>query len=132
MKGRVAVDFDGVIHHYTTWDGNPPKGKPVFGVRDGLRKLIAAGYELVVFTARDPNAVLDWLTFYELKQYFVQITNRKTPDIIAFFDDRGFNVVRNAARGLLAAVDSFLDARLDEQGTPLPLAVVTSQRRLEA
>jgi phosphoglycolate phosphatase-like HAD superfamily hydrolase len=58
----IAVDFDGVIHQ---WDKSGPEvaeGLPVDGAFEALGKLLNAGYEVVVFTAReDLGPVRTWL-----------------------------------------------------------------------
>lgn len=132
MKGRIAVDFDGVIHQYTTWQGNPPTGKPVVGVRHALKRLTAAGYELVCFTAREANYVMEWLEAYDLKVFFCRITNTKTPDIIAFFDDRAFHVESNRHNGLQAAIEAFMEAKMDDGDPTLIPTLVPAQQRLVA
>ena len=54
---RIALDFDGVIH----WDppgpfGPPPNGPEVPGALDWIRKTLAAGHEVVVFSCRASEA----------------------------------------------------------------------------
>lgn len=49
----IAVDFDGVIHAYTSgWTGHVPADEPVPGAREGIAKIRARGLRVVVFTCR--------------------------------------------------------------------------------
>lgn len=133
-RGTVAVDFDCVLHTYTVWDGDRPTGKPVPGARRGLQRLKAAGFDMVVFTARtDALAVMEWLAFYGLKDFFLRITNKKTPDMVAFFDDRGWHVEANDHTGLNRAVSLFLEHEA-ETGKIVNVVpeVAHTQRRLVA
>lgn len=110
MKGKIAIDFDGVLHQYDKFE-DPPRGKPIRGVREALKRLTSLGYQLVVFTARPLPGTVEWLDFHELRVFFAQVTNRKTPDLIAFFDDRGWHVESNQPNALTNAVDLFLESQ---------------------
>lgn len=119
----VAIDFDGVIHHYTEWDGEKPRGRPVLGIRKGLTRLKAAGYQMECFTARSKMLpVQEWLKFYGLAGFFERITNTKSPGALAFFDDRAWRVERNAIDGLDDQVKNFLDE--ESVRDPMPRKVV--------
>src|ERR1017187_2914737 len=89
-KNRIAVDFDGVLHHNDThsYSGGkllPPVGPPVKGALEGIRALQKAGAEIVIHTARPPSQVGPWLKqngFPALK-----VTNKK-PVAKVYIDDR--------------------------------------------
>lgn len=53
-KPRVCIDFDGVIHSYTSgWQGeeNCPD-PPVQGAREAILEYLKAGWEVVIFSTR--------------------------------------------------------------------------------
>ncbi len=85
----LLIDFDGVLHDapYGYQDGEI-YGKPTDRAPEMLKKLFDAGFDCVVFTAReeaDYPKIYDWLSengFPELP-----ITNRKIP-ALAYIDDR--------------------------------------------
>lgn len=104
----AAVDFDGVIHTYFGWDGNPPTGRPIDGVVAGLQRLKDAGFSLVCFTARDAPFVQQWLDRHALGHYFSEVTNTKPKEAIVLFDDRAVRVPANVPYGLDRAASMFL------------------------
>jgi hypothetical protein len=86
-KPTIAVDFDGVLHQYASWNEGKVEGGLVSGAADGLRTL-AETYRVVIFTARTALApVRDFLTSNGLGQFAVDVTNRKPP-ATAYIDDR--------------------------------------------
>lgn len=48
----IYVDFDGVLAHYDGWHGPEHLGEPIPGMIIKVRKLLASGKEVKVFTAR--------------------------------------------------------------------------------
>lgn len=106
----VAVDFDGVLHEYTGWQGVTPAGRPVEGAEEGLRALRAAGFAVVVHSARDEGPIWTWLQDHGLSKYVLRVTNRKPKDASAFFDDRGYHVPSNQAGGLSLAIRAFMES----------------------
>jgi len=91
-KRRIAVDLDGVLHDYTTWDGLAPTGDPVPGAQRFITNLLEDGYEVFVFSARagekgGPAAIRQWLSENEFPQ--MDVTDKKIPADV-YVDDRGF------------------------------------------
>lgn len=96
-KGPIAlVDFDGVIHSYTSgWDESKEgetwiPDAPVDGAKEGLEELKRLGYQVVIFTSRAKSikgikAVRNWMTANNL--YCDQIVLEKIPAVI-MIDDR--------------------------------------------
>jgi hypothetical protein len=90
----VAVDFDGVIHSYTTpwvnaWTIPDP---PVEGAIDWLNE-ISKKFEVVIFTTRGKeqigrNAVLRWLKDRGFTG-IAEVTAVKPPALV-YIDDRGY------------------------------------------
>ena len=92
---RICVDFDGVIHSYTSgWKGaDVIPDPPVPGAIMFLNRLIAMGYEVVIHTTRasDDNpggaeAIRAWFIRNDFL-YSVVITDRKMPAEV-YIDDR--------------------------------------------
>lgn len=81
----VALDFDGVLHSYTGWDGDIPTGEPILGALPACQEL-AKGFNLVVFTTRKPEFVSEWLMKHGFNM-FEGITNTK-PEWMVLVDDR--------------------------------------------
>lgn len=95
----IAIDFDGVIHSYSSgWQGPSNIPDPPFaGAMDWLNNLTKAGIKWCVFSARNlfsegPPAILSWLeengcdiAHLNLKDHFPA----KKPHADMFLDDRG-------------------------------------------
>ncbi len=91
-KQTIAVDFDGVIHRYSQgFHDGTCYDEPMEGAMEGLKKLQAKGYEIVVFTARPIVPVMAWL-----EKHFdgepMKVTNTK-PVAIAYVDDRAIRFI---------------------------------------
>ena len=90
-KRTIAIDFDGVIHRYSKGF----KGKdnaydpPNENITEALDYFKSRGYRLVVFSTRPKEVIADWLTNYDLADYFEDITDIKIPAKI-YIDDRGY------------------------------------------
>lgn len=102
MAKTVAVDFDGVIHAYTKgWGDGTIYDGPMPGALAALHELMQR-YAVVVFTAREPEAVKPWLEQFGFDvaldghpdvQFWnrigqILVTNRKLPALV-YIDDRG-------------------------------------------
>lgn len=91
----IAIDFDGVLHNYSKgWQDGKIYDSPKPGAVEAWFKLVDAGYDLVVFTARDDlDAVRVWMhKHFDFERrighmYEPTITNKK-PQAIAYIDDR--------------------------------------------
>ena len=94
MAKTVVFDFDGVIHSYTSgWqgEGNIPD-PPVQGIREALKEIHDAGYEVVVVSERCATiggygAIEAWLYDNGLREYIDKVYREKPP-AIAYIDDR--------------------------------------------
>lgn len=94
MAKTVVFDFDGVIHSYKSgWKGETViPDEPVPGIKDSLRDIHKAGYEIVVVSSRcrtneGMDAIHDWLLKYDLIKYVDLICKEKPPAIV-YIDDR--------------------------------------------
>lgn len=92
MKGKtIAIDFDGVIHSYTSgWTGKVAKDPPMEGVKEALQKLKDKKYRLVILSTRPKENIQKYLEEHELDKYFSGIYNSKIPAEI-YLDDRGLH-----------------------------------------
>lgn len=86
----IALDFDGVVHAYTSKFTPVPADPPREGALEFVRQLVDEGYRIVYHTARAGNAaytdhVQDWLKRYDFPPG--EVTAFK-PAAIAYVDDR--------------------------------------------
>lgn len=94
MKKTVVFDFDGVIHSYKSgWKGvDIIPDPPVRGIKDALKRIHDAGYEVVVVSTRCADflgkfAIEQWLDYWEISAYVDKICKEKPP-AICYIDDR--------------------------------------------
>jgi len=72
---RIAIDFDGVLHSYTSgWTGQVPYDPPVDGAQQAMAKLLEQDHKLVVFTCRinatEKDDLNSWQVHNVLRQWF--------------------------------------------------------------
>lgn len=94
MARTVVFDFDGVIHSYTSgWHGEDAiPDPPVPGIREALKEIHDAGYEVVVVSTRcatikGHGAIEAWLYDNGLREYIDKVCKEKPP-AVAYIDDR--------------------------------------------
>lgn len=94
MKQTVVFDFDGVIHSYTSgWKGSSEiPDPPVSGIKEALKEIHDAGYEVVVVSTRchsldGMNAISKYLEENNMAEYVDRICADK-PAAIVYIDDR--------------------------------------------
>jgi hypothetical protein len=95
----VAIDFDGVIHAFVSrfTRGVDIPDEPVPGALDFIRAVDAAGYKVIIHTARANDtaavvAIRTWLTKHGLEAPLIEklkITSHKTSADV-YIDDRGW------------------------------------------
>lgn len=96
QRYSIAVDFDGVIHSYTTpWiDAATIPDPPVEGAIDWLNE-ISEAFDVVVFTTRAQSDESCWAVRHYLRDHgfegwaTVAATNTKPPCLI-YLDDRAY------------------------------------------
>lgn len=91
-KKTIALDFDGVLHSYTSgWTGPVPEDPPV----DGAQKFVEwlqDKYEVVLFSSRaDTKAGIDGIKSWLKDHNFpaLEVYHEK-PAAEVYVDDRGF------------------------------------------
>lgn len=97
----VAVDLDGTLAYYEKWEGEEKIGKVIPAMKSRIVKLVRAGKDVVIFSARAATpkgkaAIERWLAENGLGE--LSVTNEKTNDMELFFDDRAVQVERNTGR----------------------------------
>ena len=99
MKYTVAVDFDGVLHSYTSpWvDAQTIPGPPVEGAIEWLREIVKK-FDVVIHTTRGAtpegvSAVRNWLRKNGFDESKVRaVTDRKVPALV-YIDDRAYRFI---------------------------------------
>lgn len=102
-KGWIGVDLDGTLAMYTSWQGVDHVGDPIPAMVDRVKRWLAEGYEVRIFTARVGNfdreaeiagkAIRDW-TEKHLGQRLA-VTCQKDYGMIELWDDRAVQVIPN-------------------------------------
>lgn len=97
-KGWVGVDLDGTLAHYSGWVGPDHIGVPIPAMLARVKKWVAEGVEVRIFTARCsvPERVAPiagWLEKHGIGG--LQVTNVKESYMIELWDDRCVQVVQN-------------------------------------
>jgi len=84
----IAIDFDGVCHSYEKgWQDGEIYGTPVPGALEGISRLRAKGFWVIIATAysRDPQEVYKWMLNHGI---YVDAVTVLKPPAIAYIDDR--------------------------------------------
>jgi len=94
FKKTVSVDFDGVLHAYTSkWTrADQIHDGPVPGALEAVQQYLRAGYKVVVHSARakDPrglDAIEAWLIEHGFPDLVVVV---EKPHAELYIDDRGY------------------------------------------
>lgn len=96
-NGWIGVDFDGTLVHYDHFRGEGHVGEPVDPMVKKVRKWLAEGKDVRLFTARKPHpAIRKWMKDH-LGQV-LPITNVKDRFMQALYDDRAVQVERNTGK----------------------------------
>ena len=88
---RVLIDFDGVLTHYTKWEGESIiNDRPNLDMVKVLKELKILGYEIVIFSTRAKgiegrNAMMKYCNKNDF--VFDRITDKKEPAKV-LIDDR--------------------------------------------
>lgn len=101
---KIALDLDGTLAEYYGWQGMEHIGAPISVMVSRVKQWIAAGNEVVIFTARiTPRdgedrtravlAIQDWLEAAGLPR--LRVSNIKEHGFGIFFDDRAVQVEPN-------------------------------------
>lgn len=107
--GWIGVDLDGTLAVYDQWRGSNHVGEPIPAMVERVKKWIAEGRNVRIFTARISKpennalrqrdaafatiAIQDWCL--EVFGQMLPITNVKDYSMYEFWDDRAIQVVKN-------------------------------------
>ena len=98
MSGWIGVDLDGTLAHYDGWAGPESIGAPVPKMVERVRRWLAEGREVRIFTARASvpaqiQPVKDWCR----KHFGIElpVTNCKDFGMVELWDDRCVQVQPN-------------------------------------
>jgi len=105
--GWIGVDLDGTVAHYATDDfhkyGPYHIGEPVPAMVERVKKWLAAGYEVRIFTARVSDD--DLATHQRIESWArqhigrtLEATCKKDYQMMALYDDRAWRVEENTGR----------------------------------
>lgn len=108
-KGWIGVDMDRTLAYHEEGTGAPTPGEPLYDMVDNVRRWLAAGHDVRIFTARVQDQKLDVQSLEEnTRQRAVinewcrgvfgrelPITNCKDWHLWVLFDDRACHVFPN-------------------------------------
>jgi hypothetical protein len=104
MTGWIGVDLDGTLAHYTSWVHHADIGAPVMPMVARVRKWLAEGKTVKIFTARvsvpDPAMraeISEAIRLYTLQHcgQALEATCCKDLNMIELWDDRAVQVIPN-------------------------------------
>lgn len=106
----VALDFDGVIHSYTSgWMGfDVIPDPPVEGIKELIDELREIGYLVVIYSTRCSRvagkiAIIKWL---EKNEIYVDAVQAQKPPAICYVDDRAIPFT-GSTDGLIDKIQDF-------------------------
>lgn len=110
-KAWVGFDLDGTLAFYDGYKGPEHVGEPIEAIVDYAKRLIAAGVEIKIVTARAATwlwleneeeaergivAIRNWC--YEQFGQYLEVTAEKDFNMLYLVDDRAFRVETNTGR----------------------------------
>ncbi|MBS3648731.1 hypothetical protein KEU06_08825 [Pseudaminobacter sp. 19-2017] len=105
MSGWIGVDFDRTLAVYNGWKGYNHLGEPIMPMVDRIKRWLANGVEVRIFTARwcdvENRQTLQtlmhaWLAKLDIPP--LKITNEKDFDTIEIWDDIAVGVEPNTGQ----------------------------------
>lgn len=102
-KGWIGVDLDGTLAIYDGWQGPLYIGAPIPAMVERVKRWLAEGREVRVFTARAYDLVALEVIQEWCRNHIgieLEVTCEKDPDMIELWDDRVVAVERNTGRAL--------------------------------
>jgi len=94
INKTIAIDFDGVIHKYSKgWLNGEIYDEPVEGAFPAIIELYKRGYDVIVFSTREPEKIKKWFTKWYNKLFPSRVmielkVTKEKPPAIAYIDDR--------------------------------------------
>lgn len=99
-KGWIGVDLDGTLAFYEGWQGADQIGAPIPAMVDRVKRWLADGQDVRIFTARittGEDHIRQFIDDWVVTNIGVSlpITNVKDFGMIELWDDRAVQVARN-------------------------------------
>lgn len=119
MKGWIAVDLDGTLAFYDEWRGPLHIGEPIPEMLERVKKVLAVGIDVKIFTARvahdAPPEVTEAIQNWCLTHIGVVLPVTATKDygMIQLWDDRAVQVVPNTGLALADILREYLTHVID-------------------
>jgi len=112
ISGWIGVDLDGTIAFYEGWVGPTHIGEPIPGMIDRVKRWIAEGVTVKIFTARvtkfknldgtdgDIQPIIDAIQDWTEKHigHRLEVTNVKDYGLIELWDDRAVGIECNTGQ----------------------------------
>ncbi len=112
VKGWIGVDLDGVLAKYDGWKGDDKIGEPVPEMVDRVKRWLAEGKDVRIFTARvaDKGPAFSAPSKAVKARRLIQawcrkhigqelpVTNVKDAQMLELWDDRAVQVEKNKGR----------------------------------
>lgn len=108
MSGWIGVDLDGTLAEYGSWQGADHIGEPVPAMAFRVRKWLADGKDVRIFTARcsgirqglEVDATIKCIHDWCVKHFGVvlPVTCQKDYGMVELWDDRAVQVEPNTGR----------------------------------
>jgi hypothetical protein len=92
--GWIGVDFDGVLSFYDGYRGDDHVGEPIEPMVRQVRKWLAEGRDVRIFTARKPHPAIRKFSMDNFGK-ILPITNVKDRHMQMLLDDRAVGIRRN-------------------------------------
>lgn len=119
MEEYIAVDLDGTLAEYYGWKGVNHIGEPITPMVDRVKRWLAAGKKVKIFTARISDGqestrklIEDWTERYIGER--LEVTNIKDYGMLLLFDDRAVQVKMNT--GKLIGIEEEWEERIKLKG----------------
>ena len=127
MSGWIGVDLDGTLAYYDGWSTIDTIGEPILPMVDKVKKLLAEGIEVKIFTARvcmhnqiDISTSQTINAISPIKEWCkkhigqeLEVTNIKDFSMIELWDDRCKQVIFN--KGLY--IEEYLNVVQKQENT---------------
>ena len=103
-KGWIGVDLDGTLAEYDHWRGIAHIGPPVPAMLERVKRWLAEGKDVRIFTARvsdrdkmlATHSIVEWCREHIGRP--LPVTNIKDFGMVELWDDRAVQVERNTGR----------------------------------
>ena len=114
MRGWIGVDLDGTLALYDGWVGVSHVGDPVPAMLDRVKRWLAKGYDVRIFTARVSRPEQEQEARQTIEAWcdehigqVLPITNVKDTRMVELWDDRAVQVKPNTGEPVGRSFNGF-------------------------